>query len=222
MNGTAAIAAAVISLGSVLLCSSRAAFSPRGKRIVTASHDHTARIWEAATGKEIAVLRGHFNSVSSAAFSPDGTRIVTASWDNTARIWDASTGKEIALMREPTVAGAMESAAFSPDGTRIVTASVDYTARIWDAATASEIAVLRGATQSAAVFSPDGTRIVTASGDNTARIWDVHSATMSIKDLITEACARRLRGLTTLSRDEMRIAGYSDVTAEIDVCAGMN
>ena len=36
-----------------------AAFSPDGSRIVTASGDKTARIWDAATAKEIAVLRGH-------------------------------------------------------------------------------------------------------------------------------------------------------------------
>ena len=40
-----------------------AAFSPDGTRIVTASDDKTARIWDAATGKEIAVLRGHDDSV---------------------------------------------------------------------------------------------------------------------------------------------------------------
>ena len=76
-----------------------AAFSPDGSRIVTASMDKTARIWDAATGKEIAVLRGHEDGVHSAAFSPDGSRIVTASDDKTARIWDAATGKEIAVLR---------------------------------------------------------------------------------------------------------------------------
>ena len=65
-----------------------AAFSPDGTRIVTASGDRTARLWDVASGAEIAVLRGHDDSVrESAAFSPDGTRIVTASDDNTARIW---------------------------------------------------------------------------------------------------------------------------------------
>jgi WD40 repeat protein len=66
-----------------------AAFSPDGSRIVTASGDKTARIWDAATAKEIAVLRGHESYVNSAAFSPDGARIITASGDRTARIWDA-------------------------------------------------------------------------------------------------------------------------------------
>jgi len=105
----------------------------------------------------------------------------------------------------------VDSAAFSPDGSRIVTASWDKTARIWDAASAKEVAVLRGHENivSSAAFSPDGSRIVTASEDETARIWDVHLQTMSVKDLLTEVCAR-LAGATKLTREEMRLAGYSD------------
>ena len=41
-----------------------AAFSPDGKRIVTASEDKTARLWDAATGKPIGEpLRGHEDAV---------------------------------------------------------------------------------------------------------------------------------------------------------------
>ena len=59
-----------------------AAFSPDGKRIVTASADKTARVWDAETGKPIGEpLKGHDGIVCSAAFSPDGKRIVTASQD---------------------------------------------------------------------------------------------------------------------------------------------
>jgi hypothetical protein len=57
--------------------------------------------------------------------------------------------------------------------------------------------------------------------DHTARIWDVHFATMSTKDLLVEACMRRLPGRGTLTRDEMRLAGYPDSMPEIDVCAGI-
>ncbi len=66
-----------------------ASFSPDGKRIVTAGVDGTARVWDAASGKEIGELRGHQGPLRSAAFSPNGRRIVTGSEDNTARIWDA-------------------------------------------------------------------------------------------------------------------------------------
>jgi WD40 repeat protein len=167
----------------------------------------------------IAVLRGHENAVLSAAFSPDGLHIVTAAEDNTARIWDTATAKEIAVLRGHE--NVLVSAAFSPDGLRIVTAAYDGIARIWDAATEREIAVLRGheGDVRSAAFSPSGLRIVTASGDKTARIWDVRFATMSIEDLVVEACTRRLRGLTKLTRDEMRLAGYPDGMPMIDVCA---
>src|SRR5262249_39754139 len=145
-----------------------AAFSPDGTRIVTASADHTARIWDAATGNEIKVLRAEEHSITSATFSPDGKRIVTASGkigftENTASIWDAATGNEIKVLRghEDTELANLYSAAFSADGTRIVTAlgsatGHDNIARIWDAATGNEIKVLRGHQDvvDSAAFSP--------------------------------------------------------------------
>jgi hypothetical protein len=152
---------------------SSAVFSPDGKRIVTASWDKTARLWDATTGKPVGSLTGHASGVSSAAFSPDGRRIVTASDDNTARLWDATTGKLIGGPLEGHT-NRVRSAVFSPDGKRIVTASWDKTARLWDATTGKPVGELTGHASgvSSAAFSPDGRRIVTASDDNTARLWD--------------------------------------------------
>jgi WD40 repeat protein len=148
----------------------RVAFSPDGKRVVTASTDGTACIWDAATGLRIACF-GHKGAVVGAAFSPDGTWIVTASEDWTAEVWDAATGKPLVppLQHERIV----QTAAFSPDGAHVVTASLDHTARVWNSRTGVMEHKLehRDAVWSA-VFSSDGTRIVTASRDRTARIWD--------------------------------------------------
>ena len=58
------------------------------RRVVTASRDKTARIWDAETAAQIAALKRHDDRVNSAAFSPDGRRVVTASSDKTARIWN--------------------------------------------------------------------------------------------------------------------------------------
>ena len=72
-----------------------AQFSPDGQRVVTASWDKTARLWDAASGKPIGEPMKHEDSVNSAQFSPDGQRVVTASGDKTARLWDAASGKPI-------------------------------------------------------------------------------------------------------------------------------
>lgn len=53
-------------------------------RILTASSDGTARLWD-QNGQPLATLKGHTGLVTSAVFSPDGTRILTASDDHTVR-----------------------------------------------------------------------------------------------------------------------------------------
>ena len=92
------------------------AFSPDGARVVTASDDKTARVWDAATGQTIAVLKGHDGWVNSDAFSPDGARVVTASDDKTARIWDVRTSQTITVLEGHD--SDVTSAAYSPDGAR--------------------------------------------------------------------------------------------------------
>jgi Tol biopolymer transport system component/tRNA A-37 threonylcarbamoyl transferase component Bud32 len=148
------------------------AFSPDGRQIVTASYDKSARIWDAATGRQVRLLSGHTDRVLSAAFSPDGRQVVTASTDKSARIWDAATGREVLLLSGHTER--VLCAAFSPDGRQIVTASTDKSARTWDAATGRQVLLLSGHTDQVtfAAFSPDGRQLVTASTDKSARIWD--------------------------------------------------
>jgi hypothetical protein len=152
-----------------------ASVSLDGRRIVTASEDKTARIWDAETVQPDGEPPRHNGAVRHASFSPDGRYVVTACWDNTARIWDAETGLAHGepLRHDDTV----WLTSFSPDGRRVVTTSSDNTARIWDADTGQphgeplqhDHVVIH------ASFSPDGRRIVTASWDKTARIWDAET-----------------------------------------------
>ncbi|NMF60895.1 AAA-like domain-containing protein [Pseudanabaena yagii] len=144
-------------------------FSTDGSKIITASYDNTARLWD-GKGNFIAELKGHTGVVNSANFSTDGSKIVTASSDKTARLWDGK-GNFIAELKGHT--GVVRSANFSTDGSKIVTASSDKTARLWDGK-GNFIAELKGHTGGvrSANFSADGSKIVTASYDNTARLWD--------------------------------------------------
>ncbi len=144
-------------------------FSPDGTKVVTASDDKTAKIWDVATGELLHTLKGHTGYVWSAAFSPNGNYIVTASADGTVKIWDVANGTLIRTLEGHT--DWVISAAFSPDSSKLVTASNDRTARIWDASTGQILHILKGLVLSAA-FSPDGTKVVTTSLDGSTGVWD--------------------------------------------------
>ena len=144
-------------------------FSPDGARILTASRDKTAKLWDAASGKLLASF-DHQSRVLQGVFSPDGTRILTASADMTAKLWDATSGK---LLTSFDHQDWILRAAFSPDGSRILTASADKTAKLWDASSGKPMASFAHEDEvQDAVFSPDGARILTASKDKTAKLWD--------------------------------------------------
>jgi len=158
----------------------RARFSPDRTRVVTASSDRTAKVWDAATGKMLADLVGHTDIVWDAVFSPDGTQVASASSDHTAKVWDARSGK-----LQATMAGherGLHDATFSADGARLATTAADGTARVWDTRSGATIAVLRGEKGDSpwhAQFTPDAQRVlittVTSSGSLEARLWDVAS-----------------------------------------------
>ena len=188
-----------------------AAFSPDGLRIVTASSDNTARIWDAETAEPIGKPLVGRECLFSASFSPDGMCIVASSIDMTATIWDAESRRLIGILKGHE--GPVFGANFHPDNKLIVTASWDKSARIWDATSGKAIGTpLRGheAEVRSAAFSPDGKRIVTASLDETARIWDAVSGRAT--------CELRSHGgvlRAEFSPDGKRIATASGETARI-------
>src|SRR5262249_34988424 len=61
-------------------------FSPDGATLLSASADHTLRLWDVKSAqKKSRVLKGHTNEVLAVAFSPDGTRLASSSSDKTVR-----------------------------------------------------------------------------------------------------------------------------------------
>jgi WD40 repeat protein len=162
-----------------------AAFSADGTRLVTASDDGTARVWDARTGAALFTLAGHTDAVLSASFSTDGARIFTFGADGTARVWDAATGLAIAALPDPLQVpahtGYLTSARVSVDGTRLVTAGADATLRVWDVDTGQATLVPgpRDGVATLAVLSPDKTRLVVAVHDIASlRMVDVRTGSV--------------------------------------------
>ncbi|HYO73339.1 MAG TPA: WD40 repeat domain-containing protein, partial [Archangium sp.] len=115
---------------------SAAALNANGKRVVTASRNGAAWIWQVDDSNAttlVAMLRGDAGdagAITSTSFSPDGAYVVTASADQIARVW-WSDGAPFAELNGHE--GPINSAAFSPAGTHLLTASDDGTARVWTA-----------------------------------------------------------------------------------------
>ena len=119
-----------------------AEMSRDGTRVVTASADKTARIWNAKTGALVTSFQGHAATLHTAEFSPDTTRVVTSSDDATAKVWDVTTGKIVWNLKGH--AARLQAARFSRDAQSVLTVSDDDSAKLWDARTGKLLFSLAG------------------------------------------------------------------------------
>lgn len=53
-------------------------YSADGRHLLTGGYDGAAKLWDAASGKELYQFRGHSNFLWSATFSSDGRRVLTS------------------------------------------------------------------------------------------------------------------------------------------------
>jgi WD40 repeat protein len=162
--------------GDLVLSRERAAFSPDGTRLVTASpysEGALARVWSFDAALPPVILRGSGGVIDAVAFSPDGLRVALGSSDHTARIWNADgSGTPVVLSGHE---GNVTQIAFSADGRRVVTASSDHSARIWNADGSGLPQVIEQKLQyfDWIQLSPDGSRLFTSARESITRSWDL-------------------------------------------------
>jgi eukaryotic-like serine/threonine-protein kinase len=72
------------------------AFSRGGEILASGGLGRKIKLWDAATGKGIAILNGYSRDASCLAFSPDGKTLAmgTDSEENVARLWDVTAIRE--------------------------------------------------------------------------------------------------------------------------------
>jgi len=152
-------------------------YAPDGRTFATAGQDRTARIWDADTGQERLILRGHEDEVNWVSFDPSGTRLVTAGDDATVRIWSASDGRSLTdLDRLP---GPAVAAPFTPDGRDVIAAARDGTLVRWDAATGRRRATSRAAHDrdgnwvETVAISPQGTTLALTGQNAWVQFFDL-------------------------------------------------
>ena len=119
-------------------------FFAHGTKLLSASADGTARLWDWRERRELYAFRGHAGPVYAASVDPDGTHVVTASEDGTVRVWPIpeltssqtkpNDGPEIKDQRLRFIGhqGAVYAADFAPDGRWVAAAGRDGRILIWD------------------------------------------------------------------------------------------
>jgi WD40 repeat protein len=119
-------------------------FDPTGNRVVTASTDRTARVWNlesVTTNRSLRpsmVLTMHHAELSRSRFSPDGTRVLTVAKDETPRLWNVVGQRSAIGQPLEGHARAVRDAAFDDNG-QIVTWAGDGTVRWWPVARKDEV-----------------------------------------------------------------------------------
>lgn len=150
------------------------AFSPDGRLMATGSRKASVKLWDVATGRELAHLIGHQYFVESVGFSPDGRLLVSSSSVDALRVWSLETNKELFSFPGARVF------AFSPDG-RLLAASYGRTVVLRETATGREVRSIEAHTEGvwSVAFSPDGRLVATGGGgkrgDATIKLWNVET-----------------------------------------------
>lgn len=148
------------------------AFSPDGKKAVSAGADGSLRLWDAKTGKELRRLDGHNGRVWCVAFAPDGRRVASGGFDGSVRIWDLVSGRETRRFHHNDY---VRSVVVSSDGHFVLSGGDDKVLRLWNLSTGKEERTFKGHDHFvwSVALSSDGKRALSGSLDKTVRLWDV-------------------------------------------------
>lgn len=154
----------------------RLSWSHQSDRILTATNDGTAKIWNADTGEELFQLNEHADAIYSVAFSPDDTEVATASKDHTVVTCDSRTGQR---HRSYQMSSGVWAVAYSPKGDYITMGDDRGYVRVCDAKSGVFLAEFGGhaARISDVQFLPNGNDLVSRSlNDGTVRLWSIRDA----------------------------------------------
>ncbi|MEN6553436.1 MAG: AAA family ATPase, partial [Methanobacterium sp.] len=150
------------------------AVTPDGKKAVTGSDDHTVRVWDLKTGKNLKTLKGHKGRVKMVAVTPDGKKAVTAN-DNSMRVWDLETSKNLKTLKVREFK--VSAVAVTPDGKKALIGGYSESVSVRDLETGVKFLELKGhkGPVYAVAVTPDGKKAVTGGYDRSVRVWDLET-----------------------------------------------
>lgn len=93
------------------------ALSKDGKQIASGGADNLAKVWDAATFKEIAKIEGHVGHITALGFNKDGKWLATGSADKDLKVWDIASKEMLMLLGDKS--SGVNALLWSPDSTSL-------------------------------------------------------------------------------------------------------
>jgi hypothetical protein len=149
------------------------ALSPDQTRLISASHDHSVRLWDVESGQELSRLDGHTNKVNVVCWAPDGQQLASGGRDGTIRLWDAASGQSLRVLEG--YADWIYGLAWALDGLMLVSAGFDGTIRLWDTTNGAAHPPLKLHDRIVGYvsFSPDSRQLLVGSSNGLLFLVDV-------------------------------------------------
>ena len=104
-------------------------FSPDGVLLATSDRSGGMFVWEAETGREFLVLKGHSGAISGLSWRLDSNLLASCSEDATIRLWEMENGRQVKSWRAHVDGAA--SVEFTRDG-RLVSCGRERVTKLWD------------------------------------------------------------------------------------------
>lgn len=99
-------------------------------RVVTASWDRTANLYDLQTGEMVVQLVGHDQELTDVSAHPSAPLVVTSSHDTTFRLWDFRESIHSVCVFQGHSERVNSATFFGPD--KVVSGSDDRTVKVWD------------------------------------------------------------------------------------------
>jgi guanine nucleotide-binding protein subunit beta-2-like 1 protein len=153
------------------------AISSDGQFCLSASWDHSLRLWDIQNGQTEKRFVGHTKDVLSVAFSIDNRQIVSGSRDNTIKLWN-TLGECKYTITEKGHTEWVSCVRFSPSATSplIVSCGWDRLVKVWnltDCRLRADLVGHEGYLNTVTV-SPDGSLCASGGKDGKAMLWDLY------------------------------------------------
>ncbi len=145
--------------------------TPDGTKMASQTLRGDLRIWETATGKELAPIHANDAIACGLAISPDGKFFAQSRCDGKIKIFAVSNGAHLSMLESGQ--RGVTNTAFSPDGRFLAASMTDGMVGVWAVPTWKREALFKASSANiySVIFTPDSKELLTGGQEGLIKVW---------------------------------------------------